>query len=213
MNHQDNLNIILEFLENNPMFYPGTDDDEKRYDFFSEDMKQNIIKKYHKEVERIGIYQPKPNVQPWDPVWSLIIQHKFPDIELPDASQMAYIKSYQKAAEQIGGNILEYYINSIIQKDYWVWAIGAVVSHTDFIKKEEDGSWSLLQIKSRYNTENAASKNSRISLARDTGQEILHWYRFKINGQTNWEEFPLESSNLKLSEEDFQDFIIRNLHI
>ncbi len=212
MPHENNIDLICEFLMDNPMFYPGTDSSNQRYASFTNEMKQNTEIKFNRGLAKIGNYQTSPNPQPWDKAWSVILKTKFPETELPDDFQMAFINSYKKTAEQIGGNILEHYIDSIIQKDGWVWAIGEVVSHTDFLKKENNGSWKLLQIKARFNTENSSQKNSRASMVRETGQEIEHWYRFKQNGGTNWANFPELSSNLEINEEGFLNFIINNVN-
>jgi hypothetical protein len=105
------------------------------------------------------------------------------------------------AAENMVGELLERYIDSVLSKHGWVWCCGALVKHVDFIKKEDNG-YRLLQIKNRDNSENSSSKAIR------DGTTIEHWFRtFSRTGRTNWEAFPDKSLKSHLSEVGFVSYV------
>ncbi len=108
---------------------------------------------------------------------------------------------HSMAAENMVGELLERYIDSVLSKHGWVWCCGALVKHVDFIKKEENG-YRMLQIKNRDNSENSSSKAIR------DGTIIEHWFRtFSRTGRTNWDAFPDTALKSKLSEDGFVNFV------
>ena len=105
------------------------------------------------------------------------------------------------AAENMIGELLERYIDSISSKIGWVWCCGSLVRHVDFIKPETSG-YRLLQIKNRNNSENSSSKAIRDNTS------IEHWFRtYARTGKTNWGNFPDTSLRSSLSEAGFISFI------
>lgn len=108
---------------------------------------------------------------------------------------------YAMLAENTVGNFLERYVASKIEMLEWCWCSGDLIKATDFIKKIGH-DWQLLQIKNRNNSENSSSAAIR------NNTTIQKWYRsIAQSGNTRWDKFPELSSNLKLSEEEFLDFI------
>ncbi len=108
---------------------------------------------------------------------------------------------HSMAAENIVGELLERYIDSVLSNHGWVWCCGALVKHVDFIKKEDNG-YRMLQIKNRDNSENSSSKAIR------DGTIIEHWFRtFSRTGRTNWESFPATGLMSNLSENGFVAFV------
>ena len=106
------------------------------------------------------------------------------------------------AAENMVGEILERYLNSVLSQFGWVWCCGALVKHIDFVKKEDDGSFKMLQVKNRDNSENSSSKAIR------NGTDILHWFRtYSKTGNTNWNSFPDQVAKSLLSEKLFIDYV------
>jgi hypothetical protein len=67
-------------------------------------------------------------------------QNRLKDIQIEHQHSMA--------AENMVGELLERYIDSVLSSYGWIWCCGALVKHVDFIKKEDNG-YRLLQIKNR----------------------------------------------------------------
>ena len=110
---------------------------------------------------------------------------------------------HSMAAENMVGELLERYIDSVLSKHGWVWCCGALVKHVDFIK-EEGNDYRRLQIKNRDNSENSSSKAIR------NGKNIDHWYRTSSRtGRTRWEDFPDPALKSNLSEAGFLAFVER----
>ena len=110
------------------------------------------------------------------------------------------------AAENIVGELLERFLASILEPHGWLWCSGSVVKAVDFIKENEDGSWTFLQIKNRDNSENSSSKAIR------NNTKIKKWFRsFSRKEAFNWEAFPLppeqECLKASLTEDNFREFI------
>ncbi|MGO3061291.1 SinI family restriction endonuclease [Corynebacterium casei] len=114
-------------------------------------------------------------------------------------------------AENIIGELLERYIDDVIEDDDWIWCAGEVVKKVDFIRKapgrlneHSQIDWESLQIKNRDNSENSSSS----AIRKDTN--IIKWTRTKSKtGKTCWETFPVKAGGTQLSESGFQDFIGR----
>jgi hypothetical protein len=108
---------------------------------------------------------------------------------------------HSMAAENMVGELLERYIDSVLSKHGWVWCCGSLVKHVDFIKNESN-SYRMLQIKNRDNSENSSSKAIR------DGTTIEHWFRtFSRTGETNWRAFPDTELKSELSEDGFVSFV------
>jgi len=108
---------------------------------------------------------------------------------------------HSMVAENMVGELLERYIDSVLSNEGWVRCCGELVKHVDFIKQESN-RYRLLQIKNRDNSENSSSKAIR------DGTIIEHWFRtFSKTGKTNWESFPEQSLKSKLNENGFIKFV------
>jgi hypothetical protein len=115
------------------------------------------------------------------------------------------------AAENIVGELLERYLASIMEPNGWIWCSGSMVKAVDFIQtpSTHNGTWRLLQVKNRDNSENSSSSAIRI------GTDIEKWHRtFSRKKDLNWAKFPDESIRKDISEESFKTFVedyLRNL--
>lgn len=109
-------------------------------------------------------------------------------------------------AENCVGALLERYIDSVLRGHGWYWCCGAFVRAVDFIKKGNNGSWIVLQVKNRDNSENSSSSAIR------NGTDIQKWFRtYSRTGQTNWHKLPPAMAGLGLSEDGFIAFVRRYL--
>ncbi|WP_315862677.1 SinI family restriction endonuclease [Picosynechococcus sp. PCC 73109] len=115
---------------------------------------------------------------------------------------------YSMCAENCVGNLLERYIHEQL-KDYgWSWCCGDFVRAIDFIYRQDDSSWILLQIKNRDNSENSSS-----SAIRD-GTSIQKWFRSfskdtkkRRTSFTRWDQLPNAMQGYGLSENGFKRFV------
>lgn len=142
-----------------------------------------------------------------DDLVGVVLQHYFaiPAAELP---RIQHTHSLSMGAENIVGDLLERYIANCLEPLGWVWCAGATMRSVDFIKppERESGSWTLLQVKNRDNSENSSSSAIR------SGTNIQHWHRsFSRKAGSNWAAFPDESVRDQLSEEGFKAFAVATL--
>lgn len=127
-----------------------------------------------------------------DPVISTIVQsHPIIQAVLTSSPTTQYfnleeIYNLMKDAQNVQGNLLEEYIDSIISNYGWIWCKGNTVNKVDFINS--NGSY-LLQVKNKHNTENSSSSTVR------NGTNIEKWYRLdsRKNGNiyipvTRWDD-------------------------
>jgi hypothetical protein len=104
-------------------------------------------------------------------------------------------------AENIVGEVLEYYIAPILEKQSWIWCSGETMRAVDFVKDGKPPV--ILQIKNAWNSENSSSAGYRKNL------NVEIWYRRKANGSTRWKELqsnPVGTAE-ELTEKGFQEFI------
>lgn len=107
--------------------------------------------------------------------------------------------SLSMAAENLIGFLLEKYIADKLDAHGWVWCSGDFVKSVDFIRKMPNGTWLLLQVKNRDNSENSSSSSVR------DGTEIKKWFRsFNKKTDLNWASFPDEEARQLLSEDGFK---------
>lgn len=107
-------------------------------------------------------------------------------------------------SENIVGDILERYLAFKLEPSGWVWVSGSVAKAVDFVYRWNDGSWVLLQVKNRDNSENSSSSKIR------ENTEIVKWFRtFSRTADTNWKNFPYLPTGVELSEDEFRQFLIK----
>lgn len=89
------------------------------------------------------------------------------------------------SAENCVGALLERYIDSVLRPHGWCWCCGSFVKAVDFIQRDSDENWLVLQIKNRDNSENSSSSAIR------KGTSIQKWFRtYSRKSATNWENVP-----------------------
>lgn len=97
------------------------------------------------------------------------------------------------------GEILESYISEKYSSKGWVWCSGSTVKTIDFIRKNEDGTFEILQIKNKDVSENSTSTLGRGG--------IPVWQRLKGKRATsNWDNFPENSAEKIMSEKEFIEY-------
>lgn len=194
MEIDNNFSVILEFLKDNPSFRAG-----KNTSTYDDKYINSIKQKYLKAKNKESSFS-QSNTKP-DKAVSLILETVF---EYDQDKLMEITKTHKESmiAENMVGDLLEGYIETKLDSLGWVRCHGNIVKAVDFIKRKDDGSLRLLQIKNGNTTENSSSNKIR------TGTNIEKWYRRNTNSNIcNWENFPDEEARKLLSEEGFQDFI------
>ena len=112
-------------------------------------------------------------------------------------------------AENILGSLLEEYLHQNVIGTGWRVAWGESVKSVDVVKCNTDGTFVLLQVKNKYNSENSSSQAVR------EGTIIEKWHRLKADGTTRWPElcqlFGLQQN--QMTEQRYRDWVtvqIRN---
>jgi hypothetical protein len=132
-----------------------------------------------------------------------VIMHNYfgvPSTELEKAEEW---HTLAMGAENLVGDLLERYIASRLEPQGWVWCAGSMIRAVDFVYRRDDGTWYLLQVKNRDNSENSSSSAIR------SGTDIQKWFRtFSKKSETNWNRFPVENARSHLNEDGFRAFVI-----
>lgn len=150
---------------------------------------------------RAKIEGPKPPETIPDNMVSYILEMFFNYSKL-ETEKIKIEHQHSMAAENMIGFLLEKYIGTTLENYGWAWCSGDFIRAIDVIKKNPDGSWYLLQIKNRDNTENSSSSAIR------SGTMIQKWFRgFSKKKGTNWEAFPDAETRHLLSEDGFKEFV------
>ncbi|MBX3708277.1 MAG: SinI family restriction endonuclease [Gammaproteobacteria bacterium] len=189
--------LVVEFLEQFPerlSHARGKVPSPDSVDFYIK-----LADKFFKARQKVD--GPKPPETVPDDMVSYILEVYF-DFKQQDLDRIKREHLLSMAAENIVGALLERYIGSVLEDHGWVWCSGNFIKAIDMIKKKSDGSWVLLQVKNRDNTENSSSSAIR------QGSTITKWFRsFSRKNATNWDIFPDEETRSLLSEEGFKDFV------
>lgn len=146
---------------------------------------------------------PKPPNTKSDEIVSFVLEHYF-DVPADRLQTAKKEHALAMAAENIVGDLLERYLAVSMEKIGWAWCSGSLVKAVDFLKPPQtaQGTWRLLQIKNRDNSENSSSSAIR------TGTNIQKWFRsFAKTGETNWAKFPDVALQKEVSEEAFRSFV------
>ncbi|WP_071601198.1 SinI family restriction endonuclease [Dickeya zeae] len=146
---------------------------------------------------------PKPPSTIPDEMVSIILSSYF-NVSESDVERIKTEHLLSMGAENLVGDLLERYLASVMEPRGWVWCSGAMVRAVDFIKppSSNGGSWTLLQVKNRDNSENSSSSAIRL------GTTIDKWHRtFSRKEGSNWSNFPDISLRQYLSEDGFKAFV------
>lgn len=150
---------------------------------------------------RYRVEGPKPPTTEPDNMVSYILEIYF-DYSETDTQRIKVEHQLSMAVENMVGALLERYIGTTLEAYGWVWCSGDFIKAVDMIKKKNDGTWLLLQVKNRNNTENSSSSAIR------AGTEIRKWFRsFSNKTTTNWAAFPDDETRHFLSEDGFKSFV------
>lgn len=142
-----------------------------------------------------------------DELVSLILVSYF-GISEKDIERIKHEHQLSMGAENMVGELLERYLASIMEPKGWVWCSGSLVKAVDFLKPpvSTSGTWALLQVKNRSNSENSSSSAIRV------GTGIEKWHRtFSTKEGSNWEAFPDILIRPDLSEVNFKIFVRKYL--
>lgn len=146
---------------------------------------------------------PEPPATIPDQMASFILKNYFnvPEENLERAKNEHLLSM---GAENLVGELLERYLASVMEPRGWIWCSGSIVKAVDFIKPPEnpDGTWQLLQVKNRDNSENSSSSAIR------NGTHIAKWFRtFSKKPGSNWGAFPDPEIRPLVSEVGFRKFV------
>jgi hypothetical protein len=135
-----------------------------------------------------------------DAMVQIVLQIAF-DLAPIDTNRIEREHQLAMSAENAIGALLERYLDSVLRPKGWHWCCGNHVRAVDFVRKEA-GTWLMLQIKNRDNSENSSSSAIR------SGTAIQKWFRsFSRTGGTNWDNLPALMQGHGLSEEGFIEFV------
>lgn len=204
INVENNINVIAELLTKIPKLSSIDKSDfcyEKHFEKAEQSYKKGLIKDYS-SVDPSFILDDS-----FRTVLNSYVEDPLSEEEFHEAATLHKIFM---GVENKFGEILEEYVASKLKDNGWVWCAGSLVKGIDIIKKD-GGTWKLLQIKSRSNTENSSSKKIREYIKDKTGSEIQSWYRLNVNPKINTS--PIEWNVLEnlvglqgFSEQDFLTF-------
>jgi hypothetical protein len=187
---------IMEFLDEfqNLTSITGVKHDLNTFEFYLAVAEKFFSKRFKSDVPKIPATES-------DEMVSYILQIYFGYSE-PETEKIKLEHKLSMAAENKVGELLERYIGLTLEGNGWVWCSGHFIKAVDMIKRKSDGTWVLLQVKNRSNSENSSSSAIRI------GTEIKKWFRTFANKKTtNWNAFPDEEMRHLLSEDGFKTFV------
>ena len=212
MSTVDEFNIIKEFNEVNEKSLFNHLKNKKILAYRSNSKIKYCSKEYFDKLEQTFLNGRKLKLEKKelsypDPALYFYIQKKF-NIKENELEKIQINHNMCMTAEDSLGDLLEEYIYENSKDNGWVWCSGNIVRSIDFIKKNLDDSWEMLQIKNSDNSENSSSKTVR------KNTPIKMWFRRfskRKDNYTNWTELNnLMSTNI-FSEERFLQFIDKKL--
>lgn len=204
INVENNINVIAELLTAIPKL-SSIDQSDFCHNTHFEKAKQSYKKGLIKNYSSVD-----PSFILDDSFRTVLNSYVTDSLSKEEFHEAATLHKIFMGVENKFGEILEEYVASKLKNDGWVWCAGSLVKGIDIIKKD-GGTWKLLQIKSRSNTENSSSKKIREYIKGRTGSEIQSWYRLNVNPKIDTS--PIEWDVLEnlvglqgFSEEDFLSF-------
>ncbi|MEG1398994.1 MAG: SinI family restriction endonuclease [Acinetobacter sp.] len=140
-------------------------------------------------------------------IFNICTQENF---DSTDFENLARMHKKFMLVENIAGIALEEYIATELKAYGWVWCSGNFIQGTDLIKKNIDGEWEFLQIKSRSNTENSSSDKIRALIGNRANIRIKDWYRLDVSQPEahtlKWDQLNTIAGSQNLSDEGFIEF-------
>ena len=163
--NDDNIDTLFSHLEkSNILNYRKN----KNYTYGSNEHYEKLKEKF---INGRSIKIKKDQLSEPDPALYFAIKTK---LKIDDEEELKVIQKHHNLCmdmENIIGELLEEYIYSNCKNEGWIWCSGNIVRSIDFIKKNDDGSWQMLQIKNSDNSENSSSRSVR------EGTPIKPWFR------------------------------------
>lgn len=157
-----------------------------------------IAERYFKEISA-RIFPVEPRTVP-DEMVSVILRSAY-GYSVAETERIKTTHKRSMAAENLVGELLESYLDSILRAQGWIWCVGSMVRSVDFLKADGE-MWIELQVKNRDNSENSSSSAIR------NNTEIKKWFRtYSRTGRTNWENFPIKNAADHLSEAGFMKYV------
>jgi len=168
-----------------------------------EEVAKKWIGRYEKGYRnRISNRASKPPKTIADPIVSVIIGARLPQLTEEHLNQVKYAHRLSMSAENILGMLLEEFLAEQLAEYDWHCCWGATILHVDFCHV----NGSLLQVKNRSNSENSSSSKVR------TNRNIEVWYRVDARtGSYQWKYFNDKYNTDRFSEENFIKFVIQVL--
>jgi len=188
-------NLVVFLIENEKLFgWRG----KTKPNLLHEDGLEILAEKYFSAKFKVLV----PSIPKTVPDYmASVILKKFYNYSQDKLKIISIEHQHSMAAENMVGELLERYIDSVLSQEGWIWCCGELVRHVDFIKQDKK-RYRLLQIKNRDNSENSSGKTVR------SGTVIEYWFRtFSRTGKTNWGAFPEVLFKSNLSEEGFAKFV------
>jgi hypothetical protein len=186
--------LLMDYLHKNP---------ERTIDFRGKTPPKFPSKEYtDKLAEKFVAGRKLPRVQ-WstktsDPLLASALKTLL-EIEQTKIDDAIEIHKKLMIIENKIGEILESYISEKYSSKGWVWCSGSTVKTVDFIRKQNDGIYEVLQIKNKDVSENSTSTKGRAG--------IPIWKRLKGKRATdNWEKFPGNELDRIMSEAEFVEY-------
>ncbi len=160
---------------------------------------KKLATRYFKAYRKTNIPSP-PSTVPDDMV-DVVMQEVY-KYSREQCREVKLMHQHAMSAENCVGALLERYLDSVLRSQGWHWCCGNIVRAVDFIHRQQNGHYSVLQIKNRDNSENSSSSAIR------TGTEIQKWFRtFSRTGKTNWDDLPPLMQGHGLDEIGFVNFV------
>lgn len=166
-----------------------------------------IVKQAESFHESRKLRAPKPPETIPDEMVSVILNSFF-DVPSSELNRVKREHQLSMGAENFVGELLERYLASVLEDQGWIWCSGAMVKAVDFVKPPSvtGGTWNMLQVKNRDNSENSSSSAIR------NGTSIDKWHRtFSRKAGSNWLAFPDPAIRPLLSETAFSSYVRRYL--
>ncbi len=160
---------------------------------------QGLAQKYFSAFRKSDL-PVRPHTVP-DAIMSLVIMEAF-GYTKQDVERIKIEHQMAMSAENCVGALLERYLDKELRPSGWYWCCGSFVKAVDFIRRDQQGKWLVLQIKNRDNSENSSSS----AIRQDT--TIGKWFRtFSRTGATNWNNLPSLMQGYNLSEQGFENYV------